>query len=611
MVDQNDELVYEIERKIDFKKISNDTGELWNDVIQAKIPKSIEAHTSAIFRWKNYDSGEMMAVTSDSDISERLEMIFPTVLSSYVLFDAELLREFEKNNTDALIKKGIESITGLPLIQNAIKNISKENRKITASNIDHRAEYRGLSDRIERLSSGLESANDKIKSNNVEIQNYNSKLKPISEFLIKHNDEAISEQEKEIKRFQESERRCINGISDTRNRLKNIIFENLSNYELSESHSITSKKFKVWEDEGLMPTHFSREALQSLLDNNTCVCDRPLKSEDKKYRDKISKKADNAPDTAAGKELGKIRNRVEELTGEVDEESSIKLMDQIKTLKTNLAEYRIELKTCKTEIKTRKNEFDDKLHDTVTTKLQERTKFEKEVRKLENENGRSQSLVDGIVPKLAIAKKEEIAMKKHAIKDELIQNQIALADYAEKILSIASEELFKEFKDQVTAETQKYFLKIAPHAEEFSGVEINDASFAITAVRSKHRGKKISQGQAHALGLSYISGIRTVMQRNYFMMIDSPFHNISHETKLLACKFIPESLGSTQITFFTTDTEYRSIIEADEIGGKIGSVRHELKNNGLLGMEYNLVDLSIGEISGEKYRDTNIMAVPE
>jgi DNA sulfur modification protein DndD len=611
LVDQNDELISEITRTITFKKISHATTESWNNIVMAKIPDSIEASTSSMYRWKNEDSGEMMSTVSDNEIAERLEMIFPKVLSSYVLFDAELLREFHANNADALIKKGIESITGLPLIKEAIKYLSRENRKITEKNVSQKSVYKGLNDRIKNYESRLESEQEKIKVNTDKINECNSKLKPIREFLIKHDDDAIKQQEIDIKRYEEDERRCITGISDSKNRLKSIIFENLTNYELRESHAITSQKFKVWEDAGLMPSHFSKEALQSLLDSENCVCERPLKEKDEQYRKNISAKADNAPDTAAGKELGKIRNRVEELESEVNEESSLNFIEQIKKLRTNLAGYRNELKTCKTEIKIRKEEFDDKLNDTVTTKLQERTQLEKEVSKLQNENGRGQTLVDGIQPKLNIAKKEEIEMKKGEIKDQLIQNQVVLADYAENILNISSEELFKKFKNEVTDETQKYFLDIAPQADEFSGIEIDDSSFEITAVRSKNRGKKISQGQAHALGLSYISGIRTVMQRNYFMMIDSPFHNISQDSKLLACRQIPERLGSTQITFFTTDTEYRGSVESDEMGDKVDSVRNELKNNGLLGIEYNLVDLSIGEISGEKYRDTNIREIPK
>jgi len=276
-----------------------------------------------------------------------------------------------------------------------------------------------------------------------------------------------------------------------------------------------------------------------------------------------------------------------------------------------LAEYRSELKICNTEISKRKSEFDSNLHDTVTSKLQERTKLEKDESRLVGENTRSQIFIDKLQPNLNKAKEDEVKMKKDAIKNEIIQNQITLSDFAEKILSIASEELFKKFKKEVTEETQKYFLEIAPQADEFEGIQIDDNSFAITAVRSKNKGKKISQGQAHALGLSYISGIRSIMQRNYFMMIDSPFHNISQESKLLACKYIPENLGSTQITFFTTDTEYRGSVESDQFGQKVDSVRNELKNNGLLGIEYNLVDLSLGDISGEKYRDTNIMEVLE
>ena len=424
LVDQNNQLESEITRKITFKKISNDDNDEWNAIIQANIPKSIVAESSVIYRWRDVDSDEMKTIDNDSEIYERIEKVFPKVLSSYVLFDAELLREFEKNNTEELIKEGIESITGLPLLKDAIKHISKENRKITSDNIAHKAEYRSMSDRIQQYELRIEKEQGAIKTNRSQIQKIQSQLKPIREFLIKHDDDAIKKQEEEIVRYENSQHRCRIGIRETKDRLKSIIFENLTNYLLTESHKITSQKFKVWESAGLMPTHFSKEALQSLLDDETCVCERPLKEKDEEYRKNIATKADNAPDTAAGKELGKIRNRVEELVSEVDESSSINISEQFKKLRLDLAEYRSELKICNTEISKRKSEFDSNLHDTVTSKLQERTKLEKDESRLVGENTRSQIFIDKLQPNLNKAKEDEVKMKKDAIKNEIIQNQI-------------------------------------------------------------------------------------------------------------------------------------------------------------------------------------------
>ena len=100
------------------------------------------------------------------------------------------------------------------------------------------------------------------------------------------------------------------------------------------------------------------------------------------------------------------------------------------------------------------------------------------------------------------------------------------------------------------------------------------------------------------------------MKKNYFMMIDSPFHNISQESKLLACVDLPTKLDSTQITFFCTNTEYRGKIELDEFSGEIDSARSVLKQNNLLGAEYNLVDTVLEKINDQTYRDTNVVRIP-
>ena len=257
-----------------------------------------------------------------------------------------------------------------------------------------------------------------------------------------------------------------------------------------------------------------------------------------------------------------------------------------------------------------KEDYDPNIHDKNTVKQVRRHKLEKENDKNKTEISGNELKLKIYKDKLKISMHEYARFKKVEVKDTFAKNKINLADYAEKILRQSSETLFKDFKDKVEKTTQEYFLEIAPQKEEFYGVEIDDESFAIRTLRAKDKEKTPSQGQAHSLGLAYISGIRSVMKQNYFMMIDSPFHNISQESKLLACVDLPTKLGSTQITFFCTNTEYRGKIEEDELSEEIDSARNVLKENNLLGAEYNLADSVLAEINGQKYRDTNVVRIP-
>jgi len=610
MVDENDTIVFEIEREITFKRINSNDEEEWNSDIQAVIPSSIQTENKATFGFRDIDTDEMVRIQSIDGIKDRLEVIFPEILSSYVLFDAELLRQFEEQNEDKLVKKGIETITGLPLIHSSIKNIERENRKTTNSNISEKAEFKSLGKEIERLEGGIE-AKEKENKKFQEKHDVNKKeINEITTFLIKNDDEAISKREEEIQKRDAEIKDLGAKVDRTKYDMRSTVFDNLSNYYLRKSFLKVNQRFEKWTEQGLIPSRFTKEALQSLLDDETCICDRPLSEHEEKYRGNIADAIKKVYEAAMGTEIGKIRVSIENILDETSEENSSLRNNEYKEFKTNLAKYRTTRSEKVSENKKAKEDYDPNIHDKNTAKQARRNKLEKENDEHKTKISGNNLKLNVYKNKLKTSNHDYIRFKKVEVKDTFAKNKINLADYAEKILKKSSETLFKEFKDKVEATTQEYFLKIAPQKEEFYGVEIDDESFAIRTLRAKNKEKTPSQGQAHSLGLAYISGIRSVMKKNYFMMIDSPFHNISQESKLLACVDLPTKLDSTQITFFCTNTEYRGKIEVDEFSGEIDSARSVLKQNNLLGAEYNLVDTVLEKINDQIYRDTNVVRIP-
>ena len=73
------------------------------------------------------------------------------------------------------------------------------------------------------------------------------------------------------------------------------------------------------------------------------------------------------------------------------------------------------------------------------------------------------------------------------------------------------------------------------------------------------------------------------------MVIDSPFHNVSQESKLLICKELPTKMGVTQITFLVTDTEYKAEIPAEGKDKALPSVKEILKQNNLIWKRYDII----------------------
>ena len=610
MVDEDDRIVFEIEREIIFKKINSNNDEGWNDDIQAVIPTSIQTETKATFGFRDIDTDELVRIQSLDGIKDRLEVIFPEILSSYVLFDAELLRQFEEQNEDKLVKKGIETITGLPLINSAIKNIEKENRKTTNSNVSQKAEFKSLGSEIERLEIAIDGKEKENKKYQEKYDANNKEIKEITTFLIKNDDDAISKREVEIKNRDKEIKELGDKVDNTKHDMTRTIFENLTIYYLRKSFVKVNQRFEKWTEQGLIPSRFTKEALQSLLDDKMCVCERPLGEHEEDHREKITKAIQKVYEAAMGTEIGKIRASIENILEDTDDQNSPLRKEEYNKNKTDLAKYRTARSAKASENKKAKEDYDPNIHDKNTVKQGRRHKLEKENDKNKTEISGNDLKLKIYKDKLKTSMHEYARFKKVEVKDTFAKNKINLADYAEKILRQSSETLFKDFKDKVEKTTQEYFLEIAPQKEEFYGVEIDDESFAIRTLRAKDKEKTPSQGQAHSLGLAYISGIRSVMKQNYFMMIDSPFHNISQESKLLACVDLPTKLGSTQITFFCTNTEYRGKIEEDELSEEIDSARNVLKENNLLGAEYNLADSVLAEINGQKYRDTNVVRIP-
>ena len=112
--------------------------------------------------------------------------------------------------------------------------------------------------------------------------------------------------------------------------------------------------------------------------------------------------------------------------------------------------------------------------------------------------------------------------------------------------------------------------------------------FQIQALDNSGDVKELAAGQRHCLGLSYIAAMRQITRQNYFLMIDSPLHNIDQETKTHIAEILPKYLEGTQLTLLVTDQEYTGEASENIVGEKFSSVRKILKQNDNVWKEYIL-----------------------
>jgi DNA sulfur modification protein DndD len=170
---QNEDLQYEIQRKILLSKEGIGTDLITSDVLGGKVPRYIVANNEVIFSYKDPDSddGELLKTSNPITVSSLLKKIFPRQLSNFFLLDGELLDDF-MNSNDAFVKNGIEQISQLPLLVNAVKKIKFTSNKVGTGATSNRTNYTLTQDKISKK----EIIRDKLKKDLPQIASETSEL---------------------------------------------------------------------------------------------------------------------------------------------------------------------------------------------------------------------------------------------------------------------------------------------------------------------------------------------------------------------------------------------------------------------------------------------------
>ena len=227
-------------------------------------------------------------------------------------------------------------------------------------------------------------------------------------------------------------------MDNTKHDMTRTIFENLTNYYLRKSFVKVNQRFEKWTEQGLIPSRFTKEALQSLLDDKMCVCERPLGEHEEDNREKIAKAIQKVYEAAMGTEIGKIRGSIENILDDTDEQNSPLRKNEYDGFKTNLAKYRTTRSDLISENKKAKEDYDPNIHDKNTVKQARRHKLEKENDTHKTKISGNDLKLNVYKSKLKTSNIEYAKFTKIEVKDTFAKNKISLADYAEKILKKSS-----------------------------------------------------------------------------------------------------------------------------------------------------------------------------
>ena len=587
---------FHIKRRILTTKMGDAGTPRKNETNAAITPTNYSLEEELEFEeWDNESNG-LIPSPSKQIAQNVIQRHFPEALAEYLLFDAELLDDFQYYRSDKLVKQGIEKITGLPILEETKKNLEKVRSKFEKEWGQGNGEYEALRERKEQSEKLRDEQSESIERAEKKFEEARTQLKTVEDQLSKTDEKIVNEKQKSRKKAKGEKDEWKKLKENNTEQRKELVQENIWKFYLKDTLEKAKDKFDKAEEEGLIPPTVGKDAYDKIIKSepHTCViCQTEIKEGTDLWKDIVAK-SEKAWHNASLREItlgrGSINNMIQDI--------------KIDSLKTNFARIETDIQRCTqkhdeadasiTELDNFINKIDEpmiqklkdterELEDTINTLQKEIGGFEK-VREV------AINMIKEINPKLDAAGK---TLKKN----ETDESKVRIAKMTKILLESARDELEQDFKKIAQEKTEEFFLQFAPRAFDFSGVKIED-NYVVKGISSKDGlPKKVSAGQAHALGLSYLSAVRQIMKENYFMVIDSPFHNISQQVRTDFVDNCTKIAKDTQITLLVTDSEYTSSNKQKISGEEIKSVRDHLIKNNTLYKEY-ILDV-ICDICGE------------
>ena len=575
--DQNGEK-YVLTRSLTATNHRESNSKKFDELNNSMINSGIQTEQSSKMKMKD-DNGNQIIEKDSRIIKNTISNLFPQNLSDFFLFDGEKLLQFQ-NKSDAaeLIEKGIEKISGLPVVDNLITNSKKTHSAIVKHIADKDVDSSGLAALLQQTENKISDTESELNSK-IESLARNQKLYDAIIAKIQKN-ETGEKIQKKIESLEKDRVSFTKEITKNDVKLKDFLFEKIPEILIRNTLEQSENIFAKLEDEDKIPPSISRGAIDKILNSDPlrCICGRDFEKDDNSWQklDEI-KKIIIDDDISQGITQGRglISQILDRSISDKVKEEYYEYVETGNTARRNKDKILGELDELNEQFKT--VEFDDK-----ENYAQKKSKIWDDISVL---NSEISDLRDSL-ENLEIEKKDREKKLTQKIEHEKVdiqeRNKITIIQAVEKFASEKRSEIVDKLRTKTEEATSKYFLESAPQKEIFDHVTISP-KYDITACDSEDYVKELSKGQSHVLGLSYVSGCRQITNTNTFLFIDSPLHNISGDSRNEISQVLANNLPGVQVVLFVTDSEYTS---GDDKGAK--PVRHFLNPSNKVWKEYEI-----------------------
>lgn len=521
----------------------------------------------------------------DVEFDLAVARLLPQELSSFFFFDGEHLSSFFRK-TEENVKDGIEKVSQLTIIDNAIKHLTEMKRQFNKQSSVLNSEAGRLVAEIEQLEKEFlppvkEEHGRKIeelKPIRTRIEELKDQLRRYPVALINEYQRKKDELEAQIKQLNEELR------SVEKERLELILFWG-PQVILFDSVTTSLEVMKKATEEGIIPPPVEMGFLTRLLEEGKCLCGGDISESNPNARDKVRtllsrvKFSPIVSFTARGdvilrdikenmqnntKKLDELRTKIRELEYKIDQLEKARLGIS-ESLKNNPLE---KVQAMATELDQKEAE-ERAINSRIAVLISDITRAENRIKELEG--------------KLRIERKKDERQQYWQMKIDACERTL------QTLISLRAE-LLEEVREQVRSKTESYFKTLVYRSDIYDRIGI-DSEYRISV---KHkRGYEVfgglSAGETLLLALSFMAALREVTGFQFPILIDTPLGRVSGEERLKVAERIPLYLTNTQMTLLVTDTEYSSPIKDERTGKIIGSVQEKIKQARRIWKEFKLI----------------------
>lgn len=563
VVFEQDECEYKVIRKAKYRKLPDNKVE---EV--STIPFKIQ---------KTMVSGETVIVdTPESEINK----VLPESLHPYFFFNGERIEKLAGVNESGQIKEAIKRLMGLKQIERAERHLKKAAetfRKENAKSLDQ--DYQLLSEGVASLNDELDQAKKRLHDLKGEYEDKRKRKEDVEKKL---------ETFKESKSLQE-QRNLLNSHNDkliidmARNESlrKELIDKNraivLSQGLVQKCEALVDENRK----KGLLPYKVRAPFIDDLIEQNSCICGRPIHGEENALRS-----LHKARETAGNDELDEVYSSVSSLIKNQDQS----LQEYKEALKDLTAQQDINRKHKKQnedkiseiglKIGSIRNAEIHKLEELLATLLRELEDKSFDIKTFEKD---IPELIRKIDKDTKVLEKHEKKQREHSllVKRITAANNVARAfnelndSFTDQVRKNLSERVDETFSQIIRKDVRAYI------DEEFNLRIEKQSKFG------DMEAKEQSTGEKQVTSLSFISSIISLAKEKYEqkgkffkgglypLVMDSPFGALDDDYRSKVAERV--SNLADQVIIFVSNSQWNGNVRsacANRVGNSYKLIHH-------------------------------------